>query len=72
MVSNFDSTPARKVPHLEAFCVVDGSDAIMYRKKALVNVTSVKCHDPSINARQAVPIVQELVSSASLRLAGQT
>lgn len=38
MVSSLDSTPARKAPHLEAFCVVCGVDAIIFNLKALYYV----------------------------------
>ena len=37
MVSSLDSTPAKKAPHLEDFCVVDGGDAILLRVQQKLN-----------------------------------
>lgn len=42
MVSSLDSTPARKAPHLEDFCVVEGVDVMSRRVRPQLNSGSIK------------------------------
>lgn len=67
MVSNFDSTPARKAPHLEAFCVAEGGDAMAYSNEAFVNFALIDGHDPYFDTNQAVTITRELLHDAMIR-----